>query len=104
MRGSDPQHLPSTFGMLPQDAPPALPARETPGAINVEAGKSLNEVERSYILLTLKSTDNNKKRAAEILGIAARYTAGWPCLPRRTIKWKRHADPAQPDPRKTPPA
>ena len=32
----------------------------------------MSEVEKAYIQLTLKKTDNNKKRAAEILGISIR--------------------------------
>jgi DNA-binding NtrC family response regulator len=32
----------------------------------------LSDVEKAYILLTLKTTNNNKTRAAEILGISTR--------------------------------
>jgi DNA-binding NtrC family response regulator len=41
-------------------------------ALNVEPGKALSDVEKAYILLTLKTTNNNKTRAAEILGISPR--------------------------------
>jgi len=67
-----PGHLPRTFGM--SGAIPA--AAEAPlvsgNAISVEAGRPLSEVEKAYIQLTLKSTGNNKKRAAQILGISLR--------------------------------
>src|ERR1700733_14591487 len=67
-----PAHMPRTFGM--SGAIPAGP--EAPVAsgnsISVEAGRLLSEVEKAYIQLTLKSTGNNKKRAAQILGISLR--------------------------------
>jgi DNA-binding NtrC family response regulator len=74
-----PAHLPRTFGMPVDQAAPPLEKIEaaTPGAapadgIFLEAGKPLSAVEKQYIELTLKSTDNNKKRAAQILGISIR--------------------------------
>jgi DNA-binding NtrC family response regulator len=55
-------------------APEAEPesARVNPNAICIEAGRPLSEVEKAYIQLTLASTGNNKKRAAQILGISLR--------------------------------
>jgi len=67
-----PSHLPQSFGALPAQRPKALPESESQNAIRVEAGKPLSEVEKAYIQLTLKTTDNNKRRAAEILGISVR--------------------------------
>jgi DNA-binding NtrC family response regulator len=66
-----PSHLPSTFGLTP---PQQLAVREQEAArpASTDAGKPLSEVEKAHILLTLKSTNNNKKRAAEILGISLR--------------------------------
>ncbi len=39
-------------------------------AIQVEVGATVDEGERRLILKTLESTNNNKTRAAEILGIS----------------------------------
>lgn len=41
-------------------------------AVHVEVGTTVNEAERRLILKTLTSTDNNKTRAAEILGISTK--------------------------------
>lgn len=67
------EHLPRTFGMSPASPQPVQRA-DSSGAnsICVEAGKPLSEVEKAYVLLTLKKTGNNKKQAAEILGISIR--------------------------------
>ena len=49
-----------------------IPQVTSGNAISVEAGRPLSEVEKAYIQLTLKNTGNNKKRAAQILGISLR--------------------------------
>jgi DNA-binding NtrC family response regulator len=67
-----PAHLPHTFGISIEQQQLVIPERESQGRITVEVGQPLSEVEKAYMLLTLKSTDNNKKRAAEILGISIR--------------------------------
>jgi DNA-binding NtrC family response regulator len=41
-------------------------------SLTVEGGRTLREVEEAYIRLTLKRTNNNKKRAAQLLGISIR--------------------------------
>ncbi|HEY4361380.1 MAG TPA: sigma-54 dependent transcriptional regulator [Bryobacteraceae bacterium] len=69
-----PSHLPSTFG-LPlahrHSASPAAPQADE-NAVMMAPGKPLSAMEKTYIQMTLKSTDNNKKRAAKILGISIR--------------------------------
>jgi DNA-binding NtrC family response regulator len=45
---------------------------ESDEAFKVRVGASIIEVEKAYIRLTLKHTKNNKRRAAEILGISVR--------------------------------
>jgi DNA-binding NtrC family response regulator len=68
-----PAHLARTIGSnasvpsVPEAAPVA-----SGNSISVEAGRPLSEVEKAYIQLTLKTTGNNKKRAAQILGISLR--------------------------------
>ncbi len=54
-------------------APQALPTQATPDNIlQVPVGIRMSEVEESYVRLTLKHTKNNKKRAAELLGLCLR--------------------------------
>jgi len=59
-------HLPPGF------AGPPVPAPEAPsrGALNISVGYTLGQAERSLIEATLHHTNNNKTRAAEILGIS----------------------------------
>jgi DNA-binding NtrC family response regulator len=68
-----PAHLARTFGVATALPPAAEPASPPSGSsITMEAGHPLSELEKAYIQLTLKSTGNNKKRAAQILGISLR--------------------------------
>ena len=68
-----PAHLPRAFGVpQTQQQPQPAPTAHPEDSLYLEAGKPLSAVERAYIELTLKSTDNNKKRAAQILGISIR--------------------------------
>jgi DNA-binding NtrC family response regulator len=68
-----PEHLPKSFGQqrdLKQSV--ALDEVDHKSVLVVEPGKPLSDVEKAYIQLTLKMTNNNKTRAAEILGISTR--------------------------------
>lgn len=61
------KHLPPNFGaglVRPDDA-----AEET-GVVRLGVGTTVGEAERRLIMKTLESTNNNKTRAAEILGIS----------------------------------
>jgi len=63
-------HLPRSFGASPTAI--SSGESEADGSIRIHAGGPLNEVEEAFIRLTLKHTNNNKKRAAAILGISIR--------------------------------
>ena len=61
----EPRHLPPGFGSVI----PRAPVQEANG-IRLGVGTTVEEAERLLILKTLESTNNNKTRAAEILGIS----------------------------------
>ena len=61
----EPRHLPPGFG----SAMPRLAAQDASG-VRLNVGTTVEEAERQLILKTLESTNNNKTRAAEILGIS----------------------------------
>jgi DNA-binding NtrC family response regulator len=67
-------HFPAGFH-LPRKLPSAVVAPAAPApapSFGFEPGKSLQEMEEAYIRLTLIYTNNNRQRAAEILGISLR--------------------------------
>jgi DNA-binding NtrC family response regulator len=59
------RHLPPGFGQLA-----SRPSVAEPNAVRVGVGTTVGEAERLLILKTLEATNNNKTRAAEILGIS----------------------------------
>jgi DNA-binding NtrC family response regulator len=59
------KHLPPGFGHAP-----VRPYVDDADSIRVGVGTTVGEAERLLILKTLESTNNNKTRAAEILGIS----------------------------------
>jgi DNA-binding NtrC family response regulator len=66
-------HLSRTLGIQSESKYSAMPEPvDDRSSIRIESGKALSDVEKAYIQLTLKNTNNNKTRAAEILGISTR--------------------------------
>jgi len=59
------RHLPPGFGSAQ-----VRTMEVDPNAIHLGVGTTVEEAERQLILRTLTSTNNNKTRAAEILGIS----------------------------------
>jgi DNA-binding NtrC family response regulator len=59
------KHLPPGFGQTT-----IRPSADDADSIRVGVGTTVGEAERLLILKTLESTNNNKTRAAEILGIS----------------------------------
>jgi transcriptional regulator with PAS, ATPase and Fis domain len=62
-----PSHLPQGFGHVPHQ-PPRRSLGPTP-SVTLTAGTSLGEAELEVIDITMAFTNNNRARAAEILGI-----------------------------------
>ena len=68
-------HLPGSVVQRQQPAAPAAVVAQTAvpdDVLQVRVGKSMNEVEEEYLRLTLKHAGNNKRRAAEMLGLCLR--------------------------------
>jgi transcriptional regulator with PAS, ATPase and Fis domain len=60
-------HLPG------QAAPKPVAPQPTPdNVLQIPVGRPMNEVEEAYLRLTLKHANNNKRRAAEMLGLCLR--------------------------------
>src|SRR6266536_2889890 len=59
------KHLPPGFGQTPLRT-----SADDPDAVRLGVGTTVEEAERLLILKTLESTNNNKTRAADVLGIS----------------------------------
>jgi transcriptional regulator with PAS, ATPase and Fis domain len=69
------QHLPGAFlPQAPQSLAPQNPQDED--VITIRAGAQMREVEEAYIRLVLRHTNNNKRRAAKLLGVCLRTLHG----------------------------
>jgi DNA-binding NtrC family response regulator len=66
-----PQHLPKPMGGG-GSTPAQAPAPPPDGIMRFEVGRSLDEIEAAYIAETLKSVNNDRRRAAQLLGISIR--------------------------------
>jgi DNA-binding NtrC family response regulator len=65
------RHLPGSAMPAPQPSNPSAP---TPAedVLQIRAGSRMSEIEEAYIRLTLKQTNNNRRKAAEMLGLCLR--------------------------------
>jgi DNA-binding NtrC family response regulator len=69
------QHLPGAF--LPEPRQSVMPRNpQDEDMLTVRAGAEMREVEEAYIRLVLRHTNNNKRRAAKVLGICLRTLHG----------------------------
>jgi DNA-binding NtrC family response regulator len=67
------RHLPGAVQAPPHAAVPAtVPVPVPDDVLQVPVGMKMSDVEQAYVRLTLKHTRNNKKRAAEFLGLCLR--------------------------------
>jgi len=67
------RHLPGVARAVQQPAVrPAVVDSVPDNVLQVPVGSKLSDVEQAYLELTLKHTKNNKKRAAEMLGLCLR--------------------------------
>jgi DNA-binding NtrC family response regulator len=64
-----PSHLPKTLGV--RSLTTTIPADAGAG-VRFEPGRALAEIEREYVLATLRSVNNDRKRAAQLLGVSLR--------------------------------
>ena len=62
-------HIPGAPAPTPQDA---APSTDSDKLLQMPVGASMDDVEEAYFRLTLKYTNGNKTRAAEILGVSLR--------------------------------
>jgi DNA-binding NtrC family response regulator len=68
------QHLPNTAvpAARPEPAQSEAAPSETDDTLRIPVGSRIGDVEEAYLRLTLKHANNNKTRAAEMLGLSVR--------------------------------
>jgi len=64
------KHLPGDSNVLTRSRASAQGTYED--CLRIQVGQQMSEVEQAYIDLVLKHTNNNKTRAAQILGVSLR--------------------------------
>jgi DNA-binding NtrC family response regulator len=65
-------HFPAGFHLPKKKQMAVAVSQPAPDMLTFEPGRPLQEMEEAYIRLTLKHTNNNRMRTAEILGISLR--------------------------------
>jgi len=86
-------HLPpGSFDVRSDGQTPAPTPSDGKGHLTLQPGKPLSQAEEAYIKLTLEYVNNNRKRAAEILGISLRT------LQNRIAEFSKEAKAATIDP------
>jgi DNA-binding NtrC family response regulator len=66
-----PRHLPGAVNPVPRAAPVAQQSASD-DILQFPVGRTMSDLEEAYLRLTLKYTNDNKTRAAEILGLSLR--------------------------------
>lgn len=68
------RHLPGSAMPAPQSPMPSIPSMPVPAedVLQIRAGSRMSDIEEAYIRLTLKQTNNNRRKAAEMLGLCLR--------------------------------
>ena len=66
------RHLPGAAAPPAAALPAAAPKTVSSNVLQVRVGRNMADVEEAYIRLTLQHTANNKRRAAQILGLCLR--------------------------------
>jgi len=70
-----PAHLPEMMGTKRTAEPASIERKD--GAVSFELGRKLEEVKKEYVSETLKSVNQDRGRAAQLLGISMRTLYNW---------------------------
>ena len=66
-----------TGGVIAASHRPSGPSIGGDRSLQFEVGRTLDEIEKEYVLETLKILNNDRKRAAQSLGISVRTLYNW---------------------------